>query len=129
MNKTLKPCPFCGGKATFEDRDSEHSSAGCISCGVSTHAFYGSSENGTNADARRKAVEHWNRRSPGWISVDERLPENDSKVLVALIDLPNVWTIRFLNDEWYDLSGRHFKRRKNITHWMPIPEPPEVSEE
>jgi hypothetical protein len=70
---------------------------------------------------------------PRWIPVTERLPELEAKVLVAgggLIEIG--WREHFANyavpaTEWTlgeELdAGEH---PKWITHWMPLPEPPEA---
>ena len=59
-----------------------------------------------------------------WISVKDRLPKIDEEVLVCFTDGFNqikfgvAWTISI--DGWSGYFGG------NITHWMPLPEPPEV---
>lgn len=78
-----------------------------------------------------------------WISVKDRLPEKDGEYLVfteqrdcfnALFESEigdggefGVWlnsyhpdTLGFLDSEWQEYEG--------ITHWMPLPEPPEGAE-
>lgn len=58
-----------------------------------------------------------------WIPVSERLPEKRETVLVcdARVGYINAW--EYLGrDEWlYDSS---IWETKEITHWMPMPEPP-----
>lgn len=49
-----------------------------------------------------------------WISVEERLPSEGVLVIV--------W-----DGKYYDivLMGEHnFHTEENVTHWMPLPEPP-----
>ena len=66
-------------------------------------------------------------RVPRWISVEERLPEEKSRVLVCwfghIFEATYLWFGNFetLNRELL-LAGRDF------THWMPLPEQPEVDE-
>lgn len=67
-----------------------------------------------------------------WISVKERLPETDSSFLVAGRD-------RYVTvADWYAAEQRWDLSREDkaigvssatITHWMPLPEPPEQSEQ
>ena len=53
-----------------------------------------------------------------WIPVTERLPEEDTRVLVWLApehyEYTNVDTDRFYRGRWVRWSGR-------VTHWMPLP--------
>lgn len=58
-----------------------------------------------------------------WISVKDRLPENDERVLVCLNNVASAMcngkidTDRFLKNGWV-------RWNKYVTHWMPLPEPP-----
>ena len=54
-----------------------------------------------------------------WIPVTERLPENDTAVIVAT-DNGIVFQCLYAYDGW-DLWDGH---SVNVTHWMPLPEPP-----
>ena len=72
----------------------------------------------------------------GWISVDDRLPNSNGCYIV--------WRPHFYpdfgmpaicyfdgTDTWYDSYGVDFSRTlcsNDITHWMPLPEPPEEDE-
>lgn len=53
-----------------------------------------------------------------WISVEDRFPECDIKVLVAL-DNGNVETDELIENEVWETFESEY-----ITHWMPYPEPP-----
>jgi hypothetical protein len=58
-----------------------------------------------------------------WISVDDRLPENDAKVLVCDTreDYVSSW-VYFGDGLWF--GEEVVWTTKDITHWMPLPEPP-----
>lgn len=63
-----------------------------------------------------------------WISVDERLPEDNQEVL-AILELTGFYMLSFVsNGIWYNADdgeqiARH-KDRQAVTHWMPTPQPP-----
>jgi hypothetical protein len=74
-------------------------------------------------------------RSNGWISVEERLPEIDTNVLAAFVEdgKQRVSEVLFADysdvdeppkPEWCGDYGRI--ARADVTHWMPLPEPPEA---
>lgn len=60
-------------------------------------------------------------KQSGWISVDERLPEENVRVLVYLTHQAyghtHMDTDRIFGGTWVRWSG-------SITHWMPLPEAP-----
>lgn len=75
-----------------------------------------------------------------WISVEERLPDKEGKYLVTIYDriTPTVLYfykrypycnrgIRTDRPVWcdYDNYGYGDFEEKSVTHWMPLPEPPE----
>jgi hypothetical protein len=70
---------------------------------------------------------------PRWISVEERLPEYDIDVLVcATGDFGSVITITSYSDNLhgFNIKGwvspwQYFHKNYTITHWMPLPQPPE----
>ena len=59
-----------------------------------------------------------------WIPVSERLPEGYVKVIAFAKDCMNVdWV---LPEDLREVGKGAFARLYNVTHWMPLPEPPEV---
>ena len=67
----------------------------------------------------RKGVEWADANQPSpWISVEERLPEEHTDVIVT--DGSNVAYCRKYGDGFYTNVGKCC----NVTHWMPIPELP-----
>jgi len=89
-----------------------------------------------DAQCVRDALAMLREPARGWISVKDRLPENRSmcltyspkgKMRVAQAFLPN--PDDHPNDCWWSVHGQgaHYVA---VTHWMPLPEPPEeVSED
>lgn len=65
-------------------------------------------------------------RVPRWIPVTERLPENTEDVLVFRPKMKiEIGISCRINDEWLRY-GKDLHGNDVITHWMPLPEPPEV---
>ena len=62
------------------------------------------------------------RKQSEWISVDERLPEEDMRVLVY-INSERSYT-KLDTDRMAD--GKWVRWSKDITHWMPLPEAPNM---
>ena len=71
-----------------------------------------------------------------WISVEERLPETDDSVLVHPgVELENFHQIAeydmfnlkcFVVTEYQSHGVVEFEH-KHVTHWMPLPEPPNTN--
>jgi hypothetical protein len=58
-----------------------------------------------------------------WIPVSERMPEKHTAVLVYT-DMHGNHAASFDGEEWFcDYGGAWLF--PNVTHWMPLPEPPE----
>ena len=61
---------------------------------------------------------------PKSISVEERLPENDAKYLVYMPDYRLHEVAEYYGDgEWLAVDFTNLTR--HVSHWMPLPEPPE----
>lgn len=86
-------------------------------------------------EAQAQEIEKLRGQVPRWIPVEERLPElqnwGASTVVLGLIKSENAPSLNKLHDltlcVCYDngiwsMPGRYVA----ITHWMPLPEPPEV---
>lgn len=58
-----------------------------------------------------------------WISVEDRLPEDDARVLVCDTreDYVSIWEY-FGDGLWF--GDEVIWATEDITHWMPLPEPP-----
>ena len=64
-----------------------------------------------------------------WISVNDELPPKNEYVLVYVYNLHNnfSWVGYMKNDEKWVLKGAEFYD-KHVSHWMPLPKPPERTE-
>ena len=73
----------------------------------------------------------------GWINLEERKPPNGVYVLIAVYDYrPNVKLYHVtigsrLNNQWEDAANGEVIQMKYgiVTHWMPLPDCPEVANE
>jgi len=127
MCEPLKPCPFCGGEAGNWSRGSFQHSVQCNEgepndwCKVSTHW----------CESKETATAAWNRRASRWISIDYGWPKRAGTVATWNGDAVawqyfNSETRRFHpNRGWQTRIGTSGK----VTHWTPLPDPPEVSDE
>jgi len=67
-----------------------------------------------------------------WIPVSERLPENYQRVIACGTDYANepVGAAKFIDGKWYDQdvvdNCGDWERLYNVTHWLPLPAPPEA---
>jgi hypothetical protein len=59
-----------------------------------------------------------------WISVEERLPEEDETVLYY--DEKYVSACMFFSEEFNTLDTYESSIVDGVTHWMPLPEPPKM---
>lgn len=61
---------------------------------------------------------------PQWISVEDRLPDNEERVLVAVDSdksYTKIDTDRMVYRQWVRWG-------MSVTHWMPLPEPPKAEQ-
>jgi Lar family restriction alleviation protein len=129
----LKPCPFCGGEAILR-QDIRYPRSGkyegksvkayevicsnydCIIYGADNKYFF----------TKEEAIEAWNNRKPDWISVDDRLPEEDVRVLIVgkrggIQIARSIECSSCSNGRLWISDTRKYPKP---THWMPLPEPP-----
>jgi hypothetical protein len=111
----LQKCLHCGGEP-YIDSDALGEHIRCIDCGAQT-----------TGETVEEAAQKWNRRADGWVSVKERLPETARKFYLCAMkngDVRIVWYEHYANgNEW---MRSPMATESNVTHWQPLPEPPEV---
>ena len=129
----LKPCPFCGS-ADIRTEPGINLNY-CDKCSAEANIEHWNTRPIEDALRARIAeleeeidqlTSHSNieRQDDKWIPVSERLPEDLQSIIVFTKDR-KTYIIRFL--ELYGREG--FGSLSDIvTHWMPLPEPPEVKE-
>lgn len=63
--------------------------------------------------------------APRWISVEDRLPDEDSSVIVVCHyeNVTHLFVCGYKNGEFFNCASRH-----EPTHWMPLPSLPSCSE-
>lgn len=79
-----------------------------------------------------------NKEVSGWISVEDRLPESeDNSVLVYFSESGGIETVHIQDyfdditdgkDEWGGQLYTKWYKLQNVTHWQPLPSPPESKE-
>lgn len=110
MSEEMKSCPFCGSTLVFCETDCGRHSVNCGGCGVE----------GPWCDDDDEAISKWNRRLSGWISVTKRMPEDDEPWACYSTHCGTVWPLKgYINA---------LLQFPDITHWMPLPDSPEVEE-
>ena len=75
------------------------------------------------AKVLEKVADKWCDAVPKWIPVTERLPETDGLYLVSV---KNDHKRRYSKTAWYEKQS--WFARQDVTHWMPLPEPPKEGE-
>lgn len=69
----------------------------------------------------------------GWISVDDRLPKDNALMIISYTFQTNGNTYQGCASylkvgefyQWYSDDGQLVFERGDVTHWQPLPKPPE----
>ena len=109
----LRECPFCpsGKGVAFKDNYDKYG-VYCNNCNSQTGLY------STIDDA----VTAWNTRPNNWISVEDKLPDTRT-VLGCNIDgyVTAVVYMCYIK-KW--AIAHNMRATMDVTHWMPLPEPP-----
>lgn len=147
MSDELKPCPFCGNSAVLVNKDGIIDDplewVSCIedSCMPVPIRFSKGAWNTrpiedvltAERDAARAEVERM-REAQRWIPVEERLPNEGELCLINIKSrISNAVILRMAVIQKFDAGEYDWKDPQdnyvwggNITHWMPLPEPPSL---
>lgn len=120
----LKPCPFCG--CAYEKDPDDFYWAGDHEEGCPLSNTFPTSTTNITVSNDLVAIELWNKRAPQWVSVKDQLPEEHCFVLVAYSDKEfgrDVGMGMVHNGKLMLCDG--LAKPGSMTHWMPLPEPPE----
>jgi len=64
---------------------------------------------------------------PLWVSVSQSLPDSDQTVIVYCPESNEpIWLGYLDGDTWRDIDAMPIAHQAPVTHWMPLPEPPEA---
>jgi hypothetical protein len=67
----------------------------------------------------------WADKNPHWISVEDKLPKDGQHT--ATINKAGFRAVRYYKGgKWFSSYGNEYK--EDITHWLPLPQPPSSSE-
>lgn len=77
-------------------------------------------------------IQQLEAKVPKWISVKERLPENE-QIVIGYTPCDGFMFVGYYVKncnwkQWYIITAMRSTKcmNKRVTHWMPLPEPPEV---
>lgn len=89
-----------------------------------------SQENGTVIMARNvwKAAVEWADSYPNWISVEDQLPEECELVYAIREGNVEPGIYKFMAKDQWEWAPRFIACLDDITHWMPLPQPPRKEE-
>lgn len=118
MTEQLKSCPCCGSlEATIKTMNVGTYRVFCEYCRLCI----------PGCESRSEAIEKWNTRADGWISVDSATPNGDCQVIVKTssdnFNLAGI-DITHYSETVLPRFGIERITAKTVTHWMPLPSAP-----
>lgn len=119
----LLPCPFCG-ETDFHLESFSGFGTDVVICRGCLATF-----SQQEITCEEDLIKAWNTRASGWIPCSERIPEKSTSVLIsaqghrvtAFYDsVKGVFMLTETEGLFYSMSA--------VTHWMPLPDPPEAED-
>lgn len=138
--KTLEPCPFCGYRPRINITVSRFGKVGdciainliCDECNIrKTVHIRDGTELEDVQDAINKTIDDWNLQAKGamrlfdnkWLECGKIMPP-DGEYILIFDGRKVLQAIYYKSINGYWISGELFIEGKDITHWMPFPDPP-----
>mgnify|MGYP000990102744 CR=1 FL=1 len=123
MSEELRPCPFCGGTKICTEKGINLNY--CDNCSAESNVEHWNNRPIEDALNARIAELEAERR---WIPVSERLPDNWESVLTIDISKSTRDAVTAFYNPETSLWSTPFSSDLWVTHWMPLPEPPEAQQ-
>lgn len=137
MSNELKPCLLCGGEAKYKEfRDELDYSRWCVECtkcgiNIKSGTFIDTLHKNTaknTAIIQKQLEENWNTRITDWRKYPEEKPEQDETYLVYTPDdvMTTIQVADYLSvlDKWEYVDSPAYFEFGDVTHWQPLPLPP-----
>ena len=133
-----KKCPFYKMEPVPEDLAGKVNLTEWASCDVDAVGLAAAdriANQSTHIAALQQEIEKLRAQLPRWIPVEERLPDQDGKYLCVysfrtMSGKPVGMSFPSVLDYYATDQIPHFQHEgingMHVTHWMPLPEPPEV---
>lgn len=128
MTEKLRECPFCGGEGKLKKKKGPGLETfnpvhyvRCQECYACTELL----------EDEASAIAAWNRRASEWVSVEERLPEDGEDMTPYLVHVESKYGRSVTLTAWHpDREGGWVCEGDavpsiRVTHWRPLPAPPE----
>jgi len=123
MSEELRPCPFCGGTKICTEKGINLNY--CDNCSAESNVEHWNNRPIEDALNARIAELEAERR---WIPVSERMPDDWESVLTIDISKSTRDAVTAFYNPETSLWSTPFSSDLWVTHWMPLPEPPEAQQ-
>lgn len=102
-------------------------STSCVGCALFEFVDCGSAAKQQAAEMLEKLAAEKDAKKPEWISVKDRLPEENVVVLIC-VDNGRCKEVKVSGLTGFGWMLFDKNKNKEVTHWMPMPKPPKEEE-